>query len=396
MEIKLNDYKNVRLKEIGDFKTSSIDKKNISNQKKVFMINYMDVYKNKIINKNNINELMLTTAKDSDILNNNLLKKDILFIPSSEVPHDIGNTMSIIENLNNVVFSYHLIRFRINNSKLFDEKYLNYCFKAPYFKKQLTKLATGSTRYTISIKDFGNVKFKYLIDINKQKMIGNFLSNIDKKIEKIKDGIKIIEEYKKIFLNNIFSNNNHNKEKLFDVSKKIKSGGTPLSSNKSYYGNGYKFAKINDLTSQGKYVNDTEISITEEGFNNSSSWLIPKNNLLYSMYASIGFPAINKIDIVTNQAIAGIILDKDKVDLNFIYYFLLWNRDRVLRMVDLGVQGNLNIETIKNIKIPLIDLMKQELISEFLSNIDKKVDIFNLKLKHLIKNKFVILDKIFN
>ncbi|WP_188118043.1 restriction endonuclease subunit S, partial [Methanobrevibacter millerae] len=104
--------------------------------------------------------------------------------------------------------------------------------------------------------------------------------------------------------------------KLGDLIKEGKAGGTPKSSNPDYYDGDIPFLSIKDMTSQGKYINYTEKTITKWGLDNSSAWIIPKNSLLYSIYASVGFVAINRKDIATSQAIYGMIL-KDNVSLEY-------------------------------------------------------------------------------
>jgi type I restriction enzyme S subunit len=108
--------------------------------------------------------------------------------------------------------------------------------------------------------------------------------------------------------------------KFSDICIKIKSGGTPLTSRKEYYNNGnIPFAKIEDITKAKKYLNSTQIKITEKGLNNSNAWIIPTNSLLLAIYGSLGAVAINKVPISTNQAILGIILNDREADTEFIY-----------------------------------------------------------------------------
>ena len=107
-------------------------------------------------------------------------------------------------------------------------------------------------------------------------------------------------------------------EKINNLIKKGKAGGTPLSSNKEeYYDNGIiPFLSINDLTIQKKEIKYTKKKITRKGLENSSAGLVPENSILYSLYASLGKVAINKIPLTTSQAIFSFIL-KENYNLNF-------------------------------------------------------------------------------
>src|SRR2546429_220213 len=66
------------------------------------------------------------------------------------------------------------------------------------------------------------------------------------------------------------------------------SGGTPSRGRPSYYGGDIPWAKIEDLTRAGMYINQTSEHITELGLQESSARLFPPGTLLFAMYASIG------------------------------------------------------------------------------------------------------------
>ena len=167
-------------------------------------------------------------------------------------------------------------------------------------------------------------------------------------------------------------NDDWNHVKLGDLIKKGKAGGTPKSSNPDYYDGPIPFLSIKDMTSQGKYISYTEKTITEEGLDNSSAWIIPKYSLLYSIYASVGFVAINCKDIATSQAIYGMIL-KDNVSLEYMYYYLTYYKKNLHKLIETGTQGNLNAKTVKNFDITIPSITEQNKIASFLKVIDEKI-----------------------
>ena len=164
-------------------------------------------------------------------------------------------------------------------------------------------------------------------------------------------------------------NNEWDVVKLETLINKGKAGGTPTSTNPNYYNGDIPFLSISDMTKQGKYIYQTEKSITEEGLNNSSAWVIPKNSLLYSIYASVGSVAINRNDISTSQAIYGMILKED-VSLEYMYYYLTYFKRNIHKYIETGTQGNLNAKLLKNFEILLPPLKEQEKIANFLTSVD--------------------------
>ncbi|WP_103630389.1 restriction endonuclease subunit S [Campylobacter concisus] len=182
--------------------------------------------------------------------------------------------------------------------------------------------------------------------------------------------------------------------KLKDICIKMRSGGTPKSTNKKFYNGNIPFVKINDMTLAGKYIYDTQTKITEEGLENSSAWLVPKNSLIYSMYASFGFVSINKIEVATSQAMMCIVPNLSKVALEYLYYFLDDFQKNVCSFVETGAQGNLNAEIVKNFKIKLPNLKEQQKIAEVLTASDDEINLLNLKLENLKKQKQGLMQKL--
>lgn len=149
------------------------------------------------------------------------------------------------------------------------------------------------------------------------------------------------------------------------------------------------------MTNQGKYINYTEKTITEQGLKNSSAWIVPKNSILYSIYASVGFVAINNINLSTSQAIYSIIL-KDNIDIDYIYYYLLNLKKSIHKYIETGTQGNLNSKIVQNFTIKIPTLNEQKRISNFLSLVDRKIELLEKKYVYQLKFSEKFLDEIMN
>ncbi|HEY7848634.1 MAG TPA: restriction endonuclease subunit S, partial [Ktedonobacterales bacterium] len=92
--------------------------------------------------------------------------------------------------------------------------------------------------------------------------------------------------------------------RLGDVCE-TQSGGTPVRGHSEYYGGNIAWAKIEDLTQSGMYIESTAERITINGLENSSARLLPPGTVLLAMYGSIGTASITRCSMTTNQAIIG-------------------------------------------------------------------------------------------
>ena len=95
------------LGEIGEFANIGVDKKIVAGQKEITLLNFMDIVRNKYIDKTIPN--MKVTASDSKIEKCTIEKGDIFITPSSETIDEIGFASVITENIPNACYSYHIM-----------------------------------------------------------------------------------------------------------------------------------------------------------------------------------------------------------------------------------------------------------------------------------------------
>ena len=309
-------------------------------------------------------------------LSRSILKtNDLLF----SIAGSLGRTTIVTENIlpANTNQALSIIRFYDNcNCNLnFIQSRLNTYDIAKYI---FQNLAVGA-QPNLNLQQVGNIKIR-IPSFNEQNKIQGFLECVDIKIELLKKKYQQYQEFKKYLMQQIFTQklrfnftDGWKVVKLETLIKKGKAGGTPSSTNLDYYNGDIPFLSIKDMTEQGKYIVKTEKSITNEGLNNSSAWIIPKYSLLYSIYASIGLVAINRTEISTSQAIYGIIL-KEGVSLEYMYYYLTYFKKNVHRYIETGTQGNLNAKLLKSFEVLLPSLKEQEMIVNILSLADEKIE----------------------
>lgn len=220
----------------------------------------------------------------------------------------------------------------------------------------------------------------YPISLVEQEAIAGALSDADAWIESLEQLIAKKRLIKQGAMQDLLTpKENWELKKLGDLVKLAKSGGTPLSSIKDYYNGEIPFLSISNMTAQGKYLRYTSNKISQAGIDNSASWLVPKDSIIYSMYASVGLVSINKIKLATSQAVLNLII-KDEYFLEFIYYYLVGLQSSIMKFVGEGTQKNLNAQTVKDFDIAFPSLTEQTRIATILSDMDAELEALEQQL----------------
>jgi type I restriction enzyme, S subunit len=141
----------------------------------------------------------------------------------------------------------------------------------------------------------------------------------------------------------------------------IGSGGTPSRTNPKYYTGYIPWVTTGEL--REKLILDTKEMITVDALNNSSAKIYPKNSLVLAMYgATVGRIAKLGVEASTNQACAVLYNFNTKVNEDFIYEYLIFQKPRLIQLATGSAQPNLNAEKVKNFKVPLPPLETQNKI----------------------------------
>lgn len=164
--------------------------------------------------------------------------------------------------------------------------------------------------------------------------------------------------------------------KIKDITSKITSGGTPKSSEAKYYDGNIPWLNTKEINFNR--ITKTDRCITEEGLNNSSAKWIPKGAVVVAMYgATAAKVAYTQIDLTTNQACCNLIIDDNKADSQFVYYYIQSSYEELLNLACGAAQQNLSVGVIADFPILLPPLDEQKRISSILSSLDDKIDLLN-------------------
>ena len=263
----------------------------------------------------------------------------------------------------------------------------------------------GHNRHWIQFTSNEN---RWICTLKEQEKISKFIWFLDQQISLLENKLQLMEQKIKYFLKILltkkqqnykirFKNFNNDLEikKIYEITTFIKSGGTPKSKNSLYYTNdqGINFLAIPDM--KNKYLSKTAKHITKLALENSSTFIFEKNNLLYSIYATIGEICINKIDVALPQSILGIKVNHLVVK-EYLYYLLVSNKEKIIKLSQTGSQPNLSLKIFKNIKLLITtDKNEQIKISKFLGTLDYQKFLIKRKIKKIKKRKLFYLKKMF-
>lgn len=188
--------KKVKLGELADVIVSGVDKKTKDSETPVKLCNFVNVYYNWAVTSEMYDSFMDASARDAEIDKFSLSKGQVAITKDSETRFDIGIPTYIADDFEGVLLGYHCALITPNQEVL-NGKYLNALLHSDYAKEYFANNATGSgQRYTISedtIKAFPVP----LIPIEEQVKIGNYLSDIDRKISCNKKQNDLLEKLAK-------------------------------------------------------------------------------------------------------------------------------------------------------------------------------------------------------
>lgn len=107
----------------------------------------------------------------------------------------------------------------------------------------------------------------------------------------------------------------------------IKSGSTPNTSDKGNWNGDIIWVTPDDLSRQKtKYFIEGRRNISKRGFDSCSTQMLPKNTVIFSSRAPIGYVAIAGTELCTNQGCKNFIL-RPGINPEYIYYYLQLGKD---------------------------------------------------------------------
>lgn len=154
----------------------------------------------------------------------------------------------------------------------------------------------------------------------------------------------------------------------------VRIGGTPSRKHPAYFNGNNLWVSISEMN--GDVITDTKEKITDQAVKDSNVKLIPKGTTLLSFKLSIGKTAIAGADLYTNEAIAGLIPQKQEELLNaYIYYFFSSGGLDHSNVGNKAFGKSLNSKFLKNdVMLPLPPLSVQQQIVDECAKVDEEYE----------------------
>ena len=368
-----------KLGELGVFENTGVDKKSHDDEQEVTLLNFMDVCRHKYIDASV--PTMVVTAPDKKIVQCNVLKDDIFITPSSETIDEIGFAAVIMEDLPNVVYSYHIMRYRLNNPNTTTAKFIRYLFEAPVVRKQILKSAKGLTRFGLSKYQFADIEIP-IPPLEIQQKIVECLDSFSALAAELQAELQLRRKQYEYYRTHLLTphSESNSADKSDDCNWEWKTLGEIASFKYGYtakakdIGNA-RYIRITDIDKNGCLTQDGKyIDITPD----AKEYILQKGDVVMARTGATFGKTLyfneNYISVYASFLIK-IILDTSIINSRFYWHFaqseLYW--EQANKLVGGGAQPQFNAGAVSQILCPIPSLEEQARIVEILDKFDKLI-----------------------
>lgn len=286
-----------------------------------------------------------------------------------------------------------------------DGEFLYYAFKASVlaYVKQLDS-GTTSGRENVSKSSFSKIKVR-VPPLPTQQKIASILSAYDNLIQNYKKQIEALqtaasELYKEWFVRFRFPGYQTAEfengipegwkiERIGNIGEVI-GGGTPSTENEEYWDGDIPWLSPVDLSDNTNvYVSRGGKNITKLGLQKSSAKMMPKDTVLLSSRAPVGYVALAKNPICTNQGFKSVVCNTSVIQPIYLYFYFRMNKNYLQSIASGATFPELSGSMMKKLKVllPQMELQKEfskkanifiskaELLSEQITNLTQQRDL---------------------
>ena len=364
-------------------------------------ITYMNVFSNPIA------DLTMTESIEIDKKQKSVKAGDVFFTTSSETPDEVGMSSVMPEDADNIYLNSFCFGYR--PTEKFDLNYLAYVLRADSFRKEMTFLAQGISRYNISKNKVMEVCIP-VPTIEEQTKVGRYFRTLDHLITLHQRKLDHVKDLKKSMLQKMFPKNGQlypevrfpeftdawEQRKLGEISDKVTKKNQDVVvdevfTNSAEYG----------IISQRDFF-DKDIANTE---NIDGYYVVEPNDFVYnpriSTTAPFGPIKRNKLERSGAMSPLYYVFRPNNVDLSYLewffqtscwYPFMRFNGNSGARSDRFAITDKIFNEM--PISLPQ-DIEEQKRIGMFLTTLDTLITLHQRELDHLKLLKKGMLQQMF-
>ncbi|MCY3886089.1 MAG: restriction endonuclease subunit S [Chloroflexi bacterium] len=152
-------------------------------------------------------------------------------------------------------------------------------------------------------------------------------------------------------------------------------GGTPSTKQPNNFDGGIPWLTPKDLSGpHDRYIGRGDRNLSQQGMDSSSAKLLPTGSVLLSTRAPIGYVALAKNPIATNQGFRSLVV-RDGALPEYLYYWLELNTEELERHASGSTFRELSGSSLKDIRLRLPPLDEQRTIARILGALDDKIEL---------------------
>lgn len=363
----------------------------------VFFINGNNLENGKIVIKENTKRVSLEEA----MKHTKPLTERTLFV-------SINGTLGNVARYNGESCILGKSACYFNVKEEFDLDYIYYVVANVDFRKEIERLATGSTIKNVSLATMRNYTF-HAPSLQAQKQIAAVLKSLDDKIECNRRINENLEQQAQALFKSWFVDFEPFKDHPFVESdlgmipkgwKTVKLGqicicclgGTPSRNNIEYWGGNISWINSGEVN-KFRIIEPSEF-ITEDGLKHSATKLLPKKTTVLAITgATLGQVSLLEVDSCANQSVIGV-LENDCIPYEFIYPLINYRIKELMSHMTGGAQQHINKNNVEDLDVIIPDMAVMSKYKTMVQSIYSKIGDLCFENKYLAELRDTLLPRL--
>ena len=183
-------------------------------------------------------------------------------------------------------------------------------------------------------------------------------------------------------------------ERIGNVGEVI-GGGTPSTENEEYWDGDIPWLSPVDLSDNTNvYVSRGGKNITKLGLQKSSAKMMPKNTVLLSSRAPVGYVALAKNPICTNQGFKSVVCNTSVIQPIYLYFYFRMNKNYLQSIASGATFPELSGSMMKKLKVLLPTIVIQQAFSKRANIFIAKAELLSEQITNLTQQRDLLLPRL--